>query len=73
MLMQRVLSRVKEKGFSEVTIGADNDDAEKLSAMYKSWGFTELIKLSNTDYHYIDKNNNPTYYEVPYALYLNRL
>jgi ribosomal protein S18 acetylase RimI-like enzyme len=73
MLMQRVLYRVKEKGFSEVTIGVDNDDAERLSAMYKSWGFAELIKLSNTDYHYIDKNNNPTHYEIPYALYLNRL
>ena len=73
MLMQRVLRRVMERGFSEVTIGADNDDAERLTCMYKSWGFSELIKLQNTDYHYIDKNNNPTHYEIPYALYLSKL
>lgn len=72
-LMQRVLRRVKERGYIEATIGADNDDAERLTYMYKSWGFSELIKLQNTDYRYIDKNNNPTYYEVPYALYLNKL
>lgn len=72
-LMQRVLCRVRERGFREATIGADNDDAERLTCMYKSWGFSELIKLQNTDYHYLDKNNNPTYYEVPYALYVNKL
>lgn len=72
-LMQRVLQRVIENGFIEATIGADNDDAERLTAMYKSWGFSELIKQQNIDYHYIDAKNNPTYYEVPYALYLNRL
>ncbi|SFB38397.1 GNAT family N-acetyltransferase [Clostridium frigidicarnis] len=73
ILMQRVLNRVKEKGFRETTIGADNDNAERLTCMYKSWGFSELIKLQNTDYHCLDKNNNPTYYEIPYALYLNKL
>lgn len=72
-LMHRVLRRIREKGFSEVTIGADNDDAERLTSMYKSWGFSELVKLQNYDYHYIDANNNPVYYEIPSALYLNRL
>lgn len=72
-LMERVLLRIKERGYREVTIGADNDDADRLTYMYKSWGFSELIKLQNTDYHYIDYNGNPTYYEIPYALYLNRL
>lgn len=72
-LMQTVLRRVKERGFREVTIGADNDNAERLTRMYKSWGFSELIKLQNTDHHYLDDNYKPTYYEVPYALYLNRL
>jgi GNAT superfamily N-acetyltransferase len=72
-LMQRVLCRVKERGFSEATIGTDNDDAERLTCMYKSWGFAELIKLQNIDYHYIDKNNKPTFYKIPYALYLNKL
>jgi GNAT superfamily N-acetyltransferase len=72
-LIQRVLQRIKEKGFCEVTIGADNDDAERLTSIYKSWGFSELLKLQNIDYHYIDINNNPTKYEEPYALYLNKI
>lgn len=72
-LMKRVLQRVVEKGFCEATIGADNDDADRLSKIYKSWGFSELVKLQNIDNHYLDINNDPTYYEVPYALYLNKL
>lgn len=72
-LMRRVIQRVSEKGFKEVTIGVDNDDAERLIAMYKAWGFTELVKLQNYDYHYINKNNKPTYYETPFGLYLKKL
>jgi len=72
-LMERVLQRVEEKGFKEVTIAADNNDLERLTAMYKSWGFIELVKSQNYDYHYIDNNNKPTYYEIPFGLYLRRL
>lgn len=72
-LMQRVLQRIKEKGFREVTIGVDNDDVIRLTSMYKSWGFSELIKLQNYDYHCIDKNNKPIHYEEPTGLYLNIL
>ena len=72
-LMQKVLQRVKEKGFREATIGADNDNADKLTRMYNSWGFSELVKLQHTDYHYLDKNSSPVYYEVPYGLYLKKL
>ncbi len=72
-LMQMVLCRVKEKGFKEATIGADNDNAERLTCMYKSWGFSELIKLQNIDHHCLDKNIKHTFYEIPYALYLNKL
>jgi GNAT superfamily N-acetyltransferase len=72
-LMKRVLQRVIEKGFCEATIGADNDDADRLSKMYKAWGFSELVKLQNIDNHYLDINDEATYYEVPYALYLNNL
>ncbi|MFR1710135.1 MAG: GNAT family N-acetyltransferase [Clostridium sp.] len=72
-LMEKVLQRIKEKEIKEVTIAADNDDAERLTAMYKSWGFNELVKLQNYDYHYIDNHNNPIYYEIPFGLYLNRL
>ena len=72
-LMHTVFQRIKDKGFKEVTIGADNNDGERLTFMYKSWGFSELVKLQNIDYHYIDKDNKPTYYEEPYGLYLKRL
>lgn len=72
-LMERVLQRIAEKGFSEVTIGADNNDGDRLTKMYKSFGFTELIKLKNIDHHCLDANNEPIYEEVPWPLYLNRL
>lgn len=72
-LMEKVLERVKEKGFNEVTIGVDNDDRERLCHIYESWGFTELVKLQNSDYHYRDKNNNAVYYDEPYEVYLKRV
>lgn len=72
-LMERVLQRVTEKGFSEVTIGADNNDGDRLTKMYKSFGFTELVKLKNVDDHCLDTNNKPIYEEISWPLYLNRL
>ena len=72
-LMKSVLDRVKDKGFSEVTIGVDNDDYDKLKGMYNSWGFNELIKQQHYDYHYLDSSNNPVYFQEPCDLYLNRL
>ncbi|MBS4537496.1 GNAT family N-acetyltransferase [Clostridium sp. D2Q-11] len=72
-LMKRVLHRVKEKGFREVTIGIDNGDYERLKGMYNSWGFNELIKKQHYDYHYLDSDNNPVYFEETTDLYLNRL
>lgn len=72
-LMKSVLARVEEKGFSEVTIGVDNENYDKLKNMYNSWGFNELVKQQYYDYHYLDYSNNPVYYEEPCDLYLNRL
>ena len=72
-LMKSVLSRIKEKGYSEVTIGVDNDDYERLKKMYNSWGFNELIKKQHYDYHYLDSDNNPVYYDEPCDLYLSKL
>jgi ribosomal protein S18 acetylase RimI-like enzyme len=73
MLMKRVLQRIVEKGFSEATIGVDNNDVERLTNMYKLWGFNKLVKLQNWDYHYIDINGKAEYCDEPYGLYLNRL
>ncbi|MTI48103.1 MAG: GNAT family N-acetyltransferase [Firmicutes bacterium] len=72
-LMKVVLNRVKSKGFFEVTIGVDNDNYEKLKSIYNSWGFSELIKKQHYDYHYLDSNNYPVYFDEPSDLYLNRL
>lgn len=42
-LMQRVIERIKEKGFNEVTIGAYHHEP-KIQELYKKWGFTEFVK-----------------------------
>lgn len=72
-LMKKVLERAKEKGFDEVTIGVDEDDKVRLSAIYKSWGFTDLVKMQHYDYHYRDENNKPAYYEEGYEVYLREV
>lgn len=72
-LMKRVLERIRECGFHEATIGVDNDDAYRLSKMYKALGFSELVKFKDVDEHCFDINNKSIHCEVPYALYLNRL
>jgi|GEM_PF-743212 len=60
LLMNRVFDRLLEKGIKEVTIGVDNDDYERLSAMYQKWGFDTLIKTKEVDHHYIGKNGLPS-------------
>lgn len=42
-LMQRVIERIKEKEFTEVTIGAYKHEPE-IQELYEKWGFTEFIK-----------------------------
>lgn len=68
LLMNTVLERIKSKGYTEVTIGIDNDDFIKLESMYKKMGFLTHIKSTNIDYHYIDKEGMPTMYKNPYML-----
>jgi len=72
-LMSTVLNRVKENGFSEVTIGIDNDHYEKLHAMYTAWGFDDFIKKQDCDFHYRDMDNKPFVYEKPIELYLKQV
>ena len=68
LLMNNVLDRIKEKNFKEVTIGIDNSEFEKLDSLYSKIGFTELVKETNIDNHYINSNNKPTIYKEPYTL-----
>ena len=51
MLMNRVLNRIQERGFTKATIGADDFDP-KLQPMYQKWGFTKVLKRDSFDYHY---------------------
>ncbi|MGL6173703.1 MAG: GNAT family N-acetyltransferase [Cellulosilyticaceae bacterium] len=46
LLMNRVLNRIKEKGFSYATIGVDPNEAHLVS-MYNNWGFTTLIQSNS--------------------------
>jgi GNAT superfamily N-acetyltransferase len=42
-LMQRVIERIKERGFNEVTIGAYHHEPA-IQDLYKKWGFGDLVK-----------------------------
>lgn len=42
-LMQHALSHIKEKGFTEATIGAYTHEPH-IKELYKKWGFAETIK-----------------------------
>lgn len=48
-LMKRVLERIKEKGFTKATIGADDYDP-KLAVMYQKWGFNHKVKEDSFEY-----------------------
>ncbi|MHC1722350.1 MAG: GNAT family N-acetyltransferase [Aminipila sp.] len=50
VLIRRALQRIKEKGYTKATIGADDADGKKLCAMYKSWGFTKELKRNSFEY-----------------------
>ena len=49
MLMGRCVNRIREKGCSCATIGADDSDA-RLGEMYKKWGFTDRVREDAFDF-----------------------
>lgn len=49
-LVRHALQIVKARGWKYCTIGADDDDGERLRAMYRHLGFTEFIKESKFSY-----------------------
>lgn len=73
LLIKKAKKRATQKGFKELTIGIDNDDYEKLSAIYKKWGFDVLVKSTNIDLHYIVSDNQPVEYEESFDIRLCRL
>lgn len=72
-LMNRVIERIYEKGFSEITIGIDQREYRKLHTLYQKYGFTELVKESFVDLHYLDEDYKPVEYEEPCMIMLKRL
>ena len=42
-LMQKALKHIKEKGFTQATIGAYTHEP-RIQELYKKWGFTEKVK-----------------------------
>ncbi|WP_425448923.1 GNAT family N-acetyltransferase [Dethiothermospora halolimnae] len=70
-LMKKVIKRIEEKGFNEITIGVDDND-EKLINMYNAWGFDTHIKTTTIDYHNVDDAGNPLK-DDPYRIYLKKL
>lgn len=68
ILMNRVIQRIKDKGFEEATIGV-YEDSEELIKMYNSCGFDEYIKTKDIDHHNIDEKGNPKK-EKPCEIYL---
>lgn len=66
MLMRRCLERIRERGFTRATIGADDSDP-KLGVMYQNWGFTRRVREDGFDYH--DDEGNLIH--DTYVLYAN--
>lgn len=64
-LMARCLNRIRERGFTRATIGADDDDP-KLGPMYQRWGFIRRIRADSFDYMDHGRVVHDTY-----ALYAN--
>ena len=60
-LLNEVINRIKEQGFSEITIGVE-DDNENAKHIYTKYGFTEFIRRDHGD----EYNEN-------YDVYLKRL
>jgi hypothetical protein len=71
--MRRIFERVLEVGYSELTIGIDNDDFDKLKGIYNHFGFTELVKMMDVDLHGFDQFGNHEIEEEPYMLLMKKL
>ena len=69
-LMKRVLKRVEERGFHEVTIGVAQSD-KTLKRIYNSWGFNQYLKTKTVDHHYFDEHGEPKAMS-PFDLLLNQ-
>lgn len=72
-LMTKVLERIRDAGYTEVVIGVDNREYEKLKGMYNTWGFKTHLKQTHYDHHYKNKENQSTYYEEAFDLWLLKL
>ena len=72
LLMSKVLDRTKELGITEVTIGIDNREYDKLHEFYSKFGFNEVVKEKTIDLHYLNKRGKPQQYMEPYKLMIRK-
>ena len=73
LLMNRGIDRVKENEFTEITIGIDNREYQKLKSMYEKFGFNEMLKSTQIDNHYLDESGHPVKYNEEYQIYISRI
>ncbi|GIN71899.1 hypothetical protein J14TS2_23740 [Bacillus sp. J14TS2] len=70
-LMNKVLDRIREKNFTEATVGVETNEVH-LKKMYNNWGFNDFIKTKDIDHHGFTSKGQ--YKSVPsYDLFLNKL
>ncbi len=72
-LFNYAIDIIKSKNFTEVTIGVDTDNEDKLSKIYQKWGFDTEIKRKYQDLHGRDKDNQPVELTEPYLLLLKKI
>lgn len=72
-LINHAFLHIKARSFSEVTIGIDNDDYDKLSNLYKKYGFEHYIKHKSQDDHNLDELGTPIIEKEPYELLMKKL
>lgn len=71
-LMLKVIEILEAKGISEITIGIDPAEYDKLYGMYNRWGFNEVVKDMYVDYHCFNGDGSPYRFEKPSKLLIRR-
>ena len=72
-LMNVVFERIEEKGYTEITLGIDNAEYDKLKYIYDKLGFIILVKETYIDYHYITKDGTPDHSEEPFKIMMKKV
>lgn len=60
-MVEYAIKRIKQRGYTSITIGVDLGDYERLKSIYEHWGFNEFIKTVYEDFHGFTKNGERYY------------